>query len=269
LSGDEAFLAAEVLLAHVLGRSREEIFVYNGDKVSDKELGAFKGLFERFYKGEPVAYLINKKEFFGLDFYVDGNVLIPRPETEILVEKVIDFVKKSDNGEELVSVLDLGTGCGNIALSIAKNLNNVHVTAADVSANALEVAKKNAVNFGVQHKVDFVYSDLLENVAGEFDVVVANLPYIGERKHRYISKEAQEYEPSVALFGGENGLTLYERLFRQMVEHEWKPELFLGEFGFLQGDEVKGLLSNYFSGKEWCIEKDLASIERIFMVRFS
>ncbi len=267
LQGEEGALAAEVLLAHVLNTDKARLFLDRRKEVDDEKAGRFGGLVSRHRMGEPVAYLIGCKEFFGLDFFVDKNVLIPRPETEMLVEKVLAFSKNYNSEEGILSVLDVGTGCGNIAVSLAVNCRDFHVTAVDVSAGALEVAKKNAVVHGVSAQIDFLVSDLLENVSGDFDVIVANLPYIGEEKFNFVSKEALDYEPHTALFGGYDGLRLYEKLFVQIKEKNLNPQMILGEFGFLQGDLMRELLTVHFGENGWVIEKDLASIERMFVVK--
>lgn len=266
LEGEEGVLAAEVLLAHVLNTDRASLFLDGRKEVDDEKVGRFAGLVSRHRMGEPVAYLIGSKEFFGLDFFVDKNVLIPRPETEMLVERVLELVNDHAGDEGILSVLDVGTGCGNIAVSLAVNCRDLHVTAVDVSAGALEVAKKNAVVHGVSAQVDFLGSDLLENVSGDFDVIVANLPYIGVDKFNFVSREALDYEPHTALFGGYDGLWLYEKLFVQIKEKKMHPGLILGEFGFAQGDAIRKLLSANFGENGWRIEKDLASIERMFVV---
>ncbi len=268
-NGADIMLAAEVLLVHVLKTTKEDLFM-NPDRVlEESEELLFRQLMSRHERGEPVAYLINNKQFYGLDFYVDNNVLIPRPETEIMVEKIVDYAKKFEEEDEtgLLTVLDVGTGCGNIAVALAKNIEDVQITAVDVSPGALEVAKRNAVLHGVSAKVDFMVSDLLSKVGGDFDVIVANLPYIGLEKFNFVSNEAQEHEPHVALFGGEDGLMLYEKLFSQIRGKNMKPALILGEFGFLQGEQMSQLLTKYFGAYNYVIEKDLASIERVFMIK--
>jgi len=225
----------------------------------------FNALFERFCSGEPVAYLIGKKEFYGLDFFVDDSVLIPRPETELLVANVIEFCKGESGG---VRILDIGTGSGAIAIALAKSLPQARVTAVDISEDALKVAYANARVHGVYDRVDFVRSDLLSNVDGSFDVVVANLPYIGLESNNFVSRETLEFEPHIALFGGNDGLDLYRKLFDQINAMEWRPKLLLGEFGFTQADLMRKLLDKFFIQQQCLIQKDYASIERIFMVTF-
>lgn len=259
-------MAVEILLAHVLKLSKEDLFMNGGEFVGKNEVKGFLDLYTRYQAGEPVSHLTNKKEFFGLEFFVDKNVLIPRPETEILVERVIDDVR-GDNKE--IRILDVGTGSGNIAVSLAHSLGNAKVTAVDVSGEALEIARENAVRNNVSKRVEFFVSDLLEGVTGEFDYIVANLPYIGEERHNFVAKEVREYEPHVALFGGCDGLRLYEEFFKQIIDKGLKPRMLLGEFGFLQGEEMRILLSKYFEQYDREIVKDYASIERMFVVTFN
>ncbi len=261
----ENILAAEILLAFCLNVEKEDLFMEPGLEVgSDAEMKFFE-LFERFFMGEPVAYLTGKKEFYGLDFYVDENVLIPRPETELLVEQILKLLP--DKSAE-VNILDVGTGCGCIAVALAKRLNNALITATDISESALAVAAKNAEAHSVGSRIRFAATDLIENIKGPFEIVVANLPYIGEKKFNFVSRSTEKYEPHVALFGGDDGLRLYERLFSQLNSKKWKPDFLLGEFGFLQGDEMRMLLQKHFGGARREILKDYALIERVFMVGF-
>ncbi len=261
----EGRLAAEVLLAYVLNCGKEDLFTKDRLDVSSENEKKFRTLFRRFYSGEPVAYLTGMKEFYGLDFFVNKNVLIPRPETEHLVDSVLSWSQK--NGE-VPSILDVGTGSGCIAVSLAKKLLSVKITASDISPDALEVARINAKRHGVSDRITFVLADLMAGVEGSFDIIVANLPYIGKKKYNFISRETYEHEPHVALFGGEDGLQLYEKFFQQIAGRNLRPRLFLGEFGFLQGDDMRHLLSRYFSDAETKIVKDYASIDRAFVVAF-
>lgn len=255
-------LGVEVLLAHVLGLRKEDLFAHPERSVSDELLVRFRDLFERLNAGEPVAYLTGRKEFYGLEFFVDRSVLIPRPETELLVDKVREYV-----GEQPLRILDVGTGCGAIAVALAKRLPHARVTGTDISADALRIAWRNAITHGVD--VEFLQTDLLERIDERFDVVVANLPYIGKKKFNFISQESEQFEPHVALFGGIDGLELYRCFFEQLREKSWKPQLLVGEFGFLQGEAMDQLLNKNFEQQDWRIEKDYASIERIFVVTFS
>lgn len=261
----DAQLAAEVLLVFVLRKSKEELFLRPDFRINEPELTQLYDLTERYLKGEPVAYLIQNKEFYGLDFFVDQRVLIPRPESEILVDKLLEFSQLHAN---ISKIVDVGTGSGCLAITLACKLPDAQVTGVDISSDALEVAKMNAIQHGVLGRCHFLQSNLLSLVEDPHDVVVANLPYIGESKYNFVSREAQEYEPSVALFGGVDGLELYRKLFHQILEKPWKPRLLLGEFGFLQGEDMQKLLEENFEKHDISIVEDYASIPRVFMVAF-
>jgi len=261
----DAVLAAEVLMAYCLGVTREKLFI-DAQAVPSYQIGEnFLRLATAHARGEPVAYLTGSKEFYGLDFKVDRRVLIPRPETELLVDLVVEKSLLYPDG---CRVLDVGTGSGCIAVAVAKLNQKVKVVACDVSESALAVARENAVRHGVEQVVKFVCSDLMSAISGYFDLIVANLPYIGREKFNFFSKEALEYEPELALFGGSDGLDLYRRLFGQVSMLRRKPRFLIGEFGFLQGDDIRKLLSRYFPQAKVEIKSDYASIERVFVVEF-
>lgn len=265
-----AALDAEVLLAHSLDVDREYLVRNFSDEVDEAVADLYRGYLRRVAEGEPIAYITGSKEFHGLDFYVDDRVLIPRPETEQIVDRVLDYVREHSDGVRRFKILDVGTGSGNIAVSLAKKIddNSLEVVeAVDVSDKALEVARLNAEQHGVDHLVHFFESDLLEFVdEGErYDVVVANLPYIGEDTNRFVSAETEKYEPNVALFGGTDGLRLYDKLFQQIKDNDVSFDLMIGEFGFAQREGVASLLNRYFP-QRWAIVQDLAGIDRIFVV---
>ncbi|MBP7057795.1 peptide chain release factor N(5)-glutamine methyltransferase [Candidatus Gracilibacteria bacterium] len=258
-------LAIDVLLSFCLKMSREELFLAMGSELPVDIEKKFTSLLGRFEEGEPVAYLINNKQFYGIDLFVDERVLTPRPETEILVDKVLEYAK----GRGELKVLDVGTGSGNIAIAVALNNPALQVSACDVSESALQVARINLERYNLQERVNLFNSDLLSGVTDRFDVIVANLPYIGTERFNFVSKETYDFEPHVALFGGQNGLQLYDKLFSQIAERDWRPSLLLGEFGFLQTEEMELLLDKYFKLERRFIVKDYASIDRVFMVNFA
>jgi len=261
----DAALAAEVMMAHCLGMTREKLFI-DERLVPGKDVGGrFLRMADAHARGEPVAYLTGVKEFYGLDFMVDRRVLIPRPETEHLVDIVLEKAEQFPDG---CRVLDVGTGSGCIAVTIAKRDKRVKVVAGDVSADALEVAKINAARHGVDCDIKFICSDLMAGIKGHFDVIAANLPYIGRNTFNFVSREASEYEPEVALYGGADGLELYRRLFGQVAKRKQKPRFFIGEFGFLQGDNLRELLYEHFPDATVGIKSDYATIERVFVIEF-
>ncbi|MBI4235213.1 peptide chain release factor N(5)-glutamine methyltransferase [Candidatus Peregrinibacteria bacterium] len=213
-------LNAELLLAYSLDESREFLFANANGDADPGSVYMFWHYIKRLASGEPIAYIIKKKEFYGLDFFVDQRVLIPRPETEMLVEAALKF--SAANPSKKLRILDLGTGSGNIAISLAKNLPDECIDlidAVDLSEAACEVAKINALQHGVDDRVSVFPADLLDfaDENGRYDLIVANLPYIGEVSHDFVSENVEKYEPNSALFAGDDGLALYKNLFEQIL----------------------------------------------------
>jgi len=260
-------LDLEVLLSCVLSKTKEYLFAHPEGEVSNDDVQKFTSLVKRHMHGEPVAYLTGEKEFYGIVLNVDDRVLIPRPETEYLVDLVINTVKLK-NDDDVMKVLDIGTGSGNIAVAVAYNLKNVHVTACDVSFDALKVAEKNINRYNLKDKIVLVHSDLLRNIGDlKYEIVVANLPYIGTKKHTFISRETKSYEPHKALFGGFDGLRVYEDLFEQMSRRKNVPDYMFGEMGFLQGADLRKMLKQFYPNASVGIEKDLSGLDRYFIIK--
>jgi len=259
-------LVLEVLLSHVLLRDKEYIFAHGEKEVPHDKIEKFTSLIKRYVNGEPVAYLTGKKEFYGITLNVDKRVLIPRPETEYLVDKVLELVKNSDK-ESVIKVLDVGTGSGNIAIALAYNSPKIHVTACDISLDALKVAEENVNRYDLKEKVSIVHSDLLNNIdKSGYRIIIANLPYIGTEKHNFVAKETKNHEPHEALFGGVDGLRLYEKFFEQISMLAEVPDYVLGEIGFLQGESLKKMVKQFYPKASVTIEKDLAGLDRYFII---
>ncbi len=267
--GKDQILEIEVLLSYVLEKDREYLFGHKEQEVNDNEFNKFKTLIKRHHNGEPIAYLTYEKEFFGMKLYVDKRVLIPRPETEMLVEKIIEFVKNSKKYKKELSIIDVGTGSGNIAVALAKQFSHADITATDISLKALEVARKNIKKYGFEKKIRLIKSNLLEKVKDKkFDMIVANLPYIGIEKNNFVSRETLEFEPHKALFGGNDGLFLYEKLFEFIKKYENCNVYLLGEIGFMHREKMEELIKEYFFGLKFEIIQDLAGLDRYFIVHF-
>lgn len=261
-----AELALEVLLSHSISKSKEYLFAHSEAEVGNDDIEKFTSLVKRHLNGEPVAYLIGKKEFYGIMLNVDKRVLIPRPETEYLVDKIVETVNRS-NEDHITRVLDVGTGSGNIAIAVASSLPKVQVTACDISLDALKVAKENVNRYNLEDKVTLVHSDLLKNVQEDgYEIIVANLPYIGTHKHNFVAKETKNHEPHEALFGGFDGLRLYEKLFEQMSMWDDDPSYVFGEIGFLQGEELRKMIKQFYPEASITIEKDLTGLDRYFII---
>lgn len=200
-------LDAEVLLSHVLDKERIYLYVHFDEPLMAAELAEYKEMIKRRIAREPVAYIIGKKEFMGLNFKVTPKVLVPRPDTEILVGAVLDYLP-----ETAVRVADIGTGSGAVALSILINNDRLNVEAVDISAEALAVAEENAESLGIAERVTFLEGDLLSPLSGEYDAIVSNPPYIPKADMLTLAPEVRKYEPELALYGGEDGLDFYRRL---------------------------------------------------------
>lgn len=270
-------LDAEVLLAHVLKQSKEYLFQNQESTrlparqgIKNQEQKKFQQLVKKRATGWPVAYLTHEKEFFGLNFYVDQNVLIPRPETEGLVEmatkKIIDYKLKIINDKPL-SVLDLGTGSGCIIIALANNLQskiyNLKFFASDISQAALKIAKQNAK----RHEVSILFkqSDLLAAWKNQrFDIIVANLPYLARQ-----TDPSTKFEPKQALIAKKQGLALIEKLFKQLAVPfplPPSPSTLLLEIGHDQGPKIKNLAKVYLPGYQCKIFKDLSGLNRLVLL---
>jgi len=208
-----AHLDAQVLLAHVLDVERSWLFANHDYKLDAAETKAYTDLVARRAEREPVAYLIGRKEFYGLEFMVDSRVLIPRPETELLVDAVLSWMEFRDNTD--VQIADIGTGSGAIALSIANNYPQANIYAIDVSQDALNVASRNVKRLDKRNQVTLLQGDLLEPLPQKVDIIAANLPYIRQDVYDDLMPDVREYEPSIALQGGLQGLDPICNLLQQ------------------------------------------------------
>lgn len=213
---DEARLSAEILLGHALSCPRISLYTRFDTVPADDALSRFRGFVKRAAEHEPIAHLVGVKEFYSLDFAVDSRVLVPRPETEVLVECAVDHLASLPEGRDPV-VLDLGTGSGCIAIALAKQVGSVRVVATDVSADALEVARENAERHGAMERIEFVEADELALPTefipdGGFDLILSNPPYISESDHAALEQHVREYEPRLALTDGGDGLSFYRAI---------------------------------------------------------
>ena len=239
---DTPRLDAELVLAHCLGVERIYLYTHFDRPLSDEERAALRPLVKRRAAREPVAYILGEREFFSRAFTVTPDVLIPRPETEHLVETVLKWCE----GRALTAphLIDVGTGSGAIALTLACELPEAHCTACDISPAALAVARQNAERHGVSERVDFVESDLFGaiEVGSAFDVVVSNPPYVDTALRPGLEPEVRDYEPATALFADDDGLAVARRLCADAAQFTKPGGLFLLEFDDAQHDRVRGYL---------------------------
>ena len=233
---DDASLEAELLLMHAMGVKRAGLYVRLEDDLSPKHAAALAELVKRRLKREPAAYILGHREFYGLDFYVDSSVLIPRPETELLVEEAVTFARSNfPSGDPIIA--DIGTGSGAIAVSLARSLPKAGVYAVDISPRALDIAALNCIRHNV--RVGLLSGDLLMPLPQPVDMIVANLPYIADNDMCGLSDEIREYEPSVALAGGEDGLDIVRRLIVDAPERLKPGGAVLVEVAPAQVDTLK------------------------------
>ncbi len=267
---DTPALDAELLLVHVLGRDRAWLYTYPERVLTWPQSGAFLALVGRRADDEPVAYLVGHKEFFGLDFIVTPDVLIPRPETELLVEKALQLAP-SRGGQ--LTLADVGTGSGVIAVGLAVNLPHARVLATDISLAALAVARRNVARHRVGDRVTCVQADLLIPCASAFDIVVANLPYIcrvdlqpAHEETAQGTRNALGWEPRIALDGGSDGLEVVRRLLMVVADRLHPDGVLLVEIGAGQGPEVLKLAQVHFPRAVAEVIKDLAGLDRFLTV---
>jgi release factor glutamine methyltransferase len=266
-----AQLAAELLLMHVLGTDRGYLHSHPEAELSEEQVRRYLALIGERASGKPTQYITGRQEFWGLDFEVTSDVLIPRPETEHVVETVLDLIARSGRGrDERFRIADVGTGSGCIALALARELPRAVVFGVDVSRPALVVASRNAVRLGMPERVKFLESDLLKRVMdeddlGTFDFIVSNPPYVGENETDALQREVRDFEPRLAWGGLKEAEEVYRRLIPQ-AHRALRPGAFLVlEIGYNMRDRVLALF-----GREWEkveVRPDLRGIPRVVSAR--
>lgn len=294
LNVEDADIKIKILIEYVFKIPKEKLILKYKDEINDKELEEFKKLLKKLENGIPIQYIINNQDFMGLNFYVDENVLIPQPDTEILVEEVIKYCnelrnnkiedeitnkeyKKDINEEAIINtndkkvdertikILDLCTGSGIIGISIYKYLKNVEIYASDISKEALNIAEKNRKLNNA--KVNFINSDMFENIdVKDFDIIVSNPPYIESKVIGNLSKEVQN-EPKLALDGGEDGLKFYRCILKNAKNYlKTNGAIFL-EIGYDQKEKVEEIFNNYEIYKDIKCIKDFGGNNRVIVIK--
>ena len=253
-------LDVETLLQKVLGVDRLYILLNLERVLSEDEEQLFNKFINERLNNRPIAYIVGNREFMGLDFFVTEGVLIPRPDTEVLVEEVIELAKKKG----AKNILDIGTGSGAITVSLAKYLENVKVTSVDISDIALEIGKRNAISNEVDDRINFVKSDLFTNIDKEtkFDIIVSNPPYIKREVIDTLDKQVKDYEPYNALEGGVDGLDFYRAITKQAKEYLKKGGILAYEVGHDQSEDVSKLMEMDGYTNIYTL-KDLQQIDRV------
>ena len=256
-------LNAEHLLAHALGRTRMELYLEFERPLDDVELGRLRDLVKRRGQGEPLQHLLGTVEFCGHTFAIDKRAMVPRPETEQLVEWLASEVR--DQRSE-IKILDVGTGSGVIALSLATTFPDAEIFAVDISEDAVALARENAARLGLSDRVHFQKSDLLENLPERFDLIVANLPYISMQDRHLLAREVL-HDPEVALFAGPNGDELMRKLIEEAPLHLEPGGLLALEIGLGQAEGLSDFLrqKNYHDIE---LKRDYSGITRFLLARY-
>ncbi len=256
--GDQ-LLEAVMVLGRVLNVDKSYIYTYIDRQLEPEELAAFKAYMERLESGYPIQYLFKSQEFMGLDFYVDQGVLIPRPDTEVLVEYLIDYSRES-----CPRILEIGFGSGAISLSLANYLPQAEIWATDISDQAYEIASINKARLEVEN-VKLLKADLFQGLQGEkFDIIVSNPPYIRSQVVDSLDRKVRDFEPRLALDGGQDGLDFYRRIIEEAEDYLRPSGLLIFEVGYDQGQQVEELLRRQ-GFKNIRRLKDLQTYDRVIL----
>ncbi|HEX2909671.1 MAG TPA: peptide chain release factor N(5)-glutamine methyltransferase [Chloroflexia bacterium] len=258
-----AHLDAEVLLMYLQGYTRAQLYARLNDEVSEEQAREYEALVERRVQGEPVAYITSHREFMALDFYVDRRVLIPRPETELLVEYTVKKMLEKGWSIEETSLVDVGTGSGVIAVYLALRFPKARIFATDISPEALEVAGLNARRYEVEERINFLQGNLLEPLPEQVRVIVSNPPYTVLSQ---VEPNVARYEPNIALDGGPKGLVIYRELLGQARNAVKRPGLVALEIGSEQATDVCNLGRFFFPGCQYEVYKDYAGLDRVVIL---
>jgi release factor glutamine methyltransferase len=263
---DDAEAEAGILLRHALGQDRVFMYLHLPDELPPDQEAAFFELLRRRIEHRPTAYLTGTREFYGIEFYVAPGVLIPRPETELVVEESLRLLRARAAGGRTPVFVDAGTGSGAIVIAVARNWPNARYIGTDISAAALQVAALNAKRPRLAGRIELLQGDLLEPVPGDVDVIAANLPYIPTEVWHTLSPEIRDHEPRLALDGGEDGLATIRRLIWSAPSHLTSDGALVLEVGDGQAPAVLDLLAERFPACRRYTRQDLAGIDRIVAV---
>ena len=250
-------LDSEILMAQTIKKDRRYVLLNSSNNLNKKELNHFYNLIEKRTLGNPIAYLTNKKFFWNYEFFINNGALIPRPDTELIIENVLNLTKQKDK----IKILDIGIGSGCILLSLLKERKNFYGTGIDISKKCINISKINAINLGVISRLKLYKSDVDKFNLGKYDLIVSNPPYIKTCKLKYLERDVAEFEPRLALDGGLDGLSEIRKVIKKSSELIKKNGKFILEIGFDQKNKVIKLLKKegfYINSTQ----KDLAKNDR-------
>ena len=262
---DSPRLSAEMLLSHVLSMKRIELYTQFDKPVAKQQLDILHDLVRRAGQNEPIAYIIGKTEFYSLELNITRDCLIPRPETELLVERAIEFLR-GRSGQQFICDLCTGSGC--IAVAIAKNFPKADIIATDISAAALKVAAQNIKKHQLNNRVKLLCGDLFDPIAsqlndGKFDLIVCNAPYVSEVDFESLEKNVKDYEPGSALLAGIDGLDIYRRVIEKAGNFLKPDAAIMLEIGYNQAQAIRELLEQANCFSKITIEKDYQNYDRV------
>ncbi len=256
-------LEKKIILKYVLNTSNEEINVSLNKLLDRVELSQYKELIRRRKKSEPIAYIINKKDFWKDSFFVDNSVLIPRPDSEIVIETVINyFPDKNQN----LKILDLGTGSGCLIISLLREFKKSKGVGIDLDKSALEIAKQNKKNLLNEERLKFYHADFSEFNTKNYDLIVCNPPYISTLLKDKLLKDVQDFEPEIALYAKEDGLSCFKMVLNNLMKHKNKKQLIIFEIGYNQLKPLNKLIKNT-NFKLISVEKDIADLPRCIVLK--
>ncbi len=258
-------LDGEVLLCHVLHVDRTQILMRGHVLLTDQQSRCFRQWVARRELNEPVAYIIGEKEFWSLAFYVNSHVLIPRPETEILVEEVLRILPGIDHRP--ARILEIGVGSGAISVALAASQENLQMVATDISSEAIAVARLNAANMGVSERIQFLVGSLFADLPGVFDVIVSNPPYISDEEFLSLPDDVRKFEPSAALLGGPEGISLHREIINDGSQYLESGGYLIMEIGAGQRRRLEDLLRKTGSYANISCRQDYAGCDRVILAR--
>ena len=253
----------KLALEQVLNLSGPELIINKEREITEKEYKEYQKINKKIQKGLPIQYILKKAYFYNKELYIDKNVLIPRPETEVLVEKTNNLIKKIFKNKK-IDILDIGTGSGAIAIALKQINGNYNLTATDISQKALKVAKKNQKKHNTDIK--FIKTDLYKGINSKFDVIISNPPYI-EENSKEIEEKVKENEPPLALYGGKEGLDYYKRILKDIKQLLKREYLIAFEIGENQGKQIEKIVNKFLPNAIITIEQDYNNFDRYIFIQ--
>ena len=266
---EEKFLLTEMIIAYVLEKDRIYIKLNMDDEINNSQAEKIKGYVERLANNEPIHYIIGKRDFMGMDFYVTQNVLIPRSDTEVLVTEAINALNQEKKyAKDTTTGLEIGAGSGIISISLLKKIGNLNMTAVDINCDAIRLTTKNAVELGVYPRLKVLKSDIYSKINEKYDFIISNPPYIRTDEIQRLDPKIKNYEPLNALDGGESGIEFYDKIIRDAKAFLNKDGYLFLEIGYDQKDDVSNLFSKHNINVKLKVVKDLAGYDRVIIAKF-